>query len=300
MSLPNGPDAWLTRIPRPGETCVFSHGGFSPWSYGDPLPRWKRDALLFDRVYVPCRDPNKPPDLPLELTFGIARVDDDLTLYVNSLSWALAQASAPGSDPEELFGAESLDFDLQLSRRYVDAGIMAEWTYASTRPYLRRFTEGERIAYEGALNNIPLVTASEVSWEQIISFRKDQEAVRKYRDLRLWLRSGLGAESVLHASDIIGQKIENYRWAIRKHGLQTSIGTFKQVFDWKASPLTLAAAGGAGLVGGPIWGTIVGGLAIAAQVGAWIAERNLKSEEVRRGPDREVAILYDIQEKLGK
>jgi len=193
---------------------------------------------------------------------------------------------------------DPLGFDRKLADEYSQAGIMGEWTYASAGAYLRRFAEGESIAYEGALSNIPLVAAGAAPWDQILGFRADPEAVRKYRDLRLWLRSGLKAESAQHAADIIGQKIEDYRWAIGRHGLQTSLGAFKTIFDWKDSRLIVAVAGFAAATGGPIWAAMAGGLGIAMQVGAWLTERRLDKKDVARGPNREVAILYDVQERF--
>lgn len=191
-------------------------------------------------------------------------------------------------------------YDSQLATEYSQAGIMGEWSYASTGAYLRRFSEGEQVAYEGALSNIPLVAAGATPWEQILAFRSDPEAMRKYRDLRLWLRAGLKAESAQHTADIIGQKIDDYRWAIERHGLQTSLGALKTVFDWKESKLTLAATGFAVAMGGPVWGAMAGGLSIAMQVGAWLTERRLDAKDISRGPNREVAILYDIQERFAE
>ena len=105
----------------------------------------------------------------------------------------------------DLNSPDPYGFDMELARQYAEAGVMGEWSYEASRAFLRRFTSGEQIAYEGALSNIPLVVAETASWEQVLDFRKDPEAVSKYRDLRLWLRSGIGAQSAQHAADIIGK-----------------------------------------------------------------------------------------------
>jgi hypothetical protein len=304
------PEDWLKREPRPGETCVFIHGyeGLGSDNNVRRIADWKRASLLFDRVYARCLDPRNPPDIPLALSFGLADVDREVQSYDASMAQMIGQAYGTGDieelrkrypdQVEQLF--DMTEFDSQLSSRYRQVGLMAEWAYTSNRRYLRRFTEGECVAYEGALNNLPLVSTKHVSWDHIIAFRQDPEAVRKYRDLRLWLRSGLGAQSVQHATDIIGQKIENYRWAIKKHGFQTSIGAIKQLFDWKESAVTMAVAGATGMFAGPVWGSIAAGMTVAAQVGTWVGERRLSSREILRGPDREIAILFDAQERFGK
>ena len=299
-------EEWLDRKPLPGETCVFSHGywGTRGDSNAKMVADWKRDALLFDRVYAPCLDPDNPPDIPPKLSFGSAAVEGEMQSYDWTMGHMMAQAF-PGMSTEEAAALdpnlpEMFDFDLRLSLAYSRVGIMGEWTYSSAGPYFRRFVAGEAIAYEGALNNIPIVSAGNMSWDHVIEFKNDPEAARKYRDLRLWLRSGLNAQSVEHATDIIAQKIEDYRWAIKKHGLQTYSGMITQLFDWKDSRLTLVAAGTAGMFGGPIWAGLASGLAIAAKIGVLLTEKRISSQEIRRGPEREIAILYDIREKFGE
>ncbi len=295
---------WLNRRPRSGDTCVFTHGYSGITQYHTNLVSdWKRDALLFDRVYASCLDPNNPPDIPIELSFGIAGRDRDAQSHYETMARMVAEAYPPHTSPDEMEKidpgiVQEFDFDRKLSQLYSDVGVMGEWTYSNKGLYVRRFTQGEQIAYEGTLNNIPIMSAANVSWDQIIDFRNDPDASRKYRDLRLWLRTGLGADSVQHATDIIGQKIENYRWAIKKHGFQTSLGALNQLFDWKESGLALAAGGVGGVFGGPVGAGIASGLVIVAKIGAFLCERKLASSEILRGPDRAVAILYDAQERF--
>jgi hypothetical protein len=306
MSNASHSNEWLNRRPAIGQTCAFSHGYFDRSSSNEELiSQWKRDALLFDRVYAKYTIDMPPPDIPVELSFGLENVENSIKSFDTSMAQMQAQAFAGYTQEEFLkeIGATSwkedpLGFDNQLSSEYSSAGIMGEWTYASSGQYLRRFSEGEAIAYEGALSNIPIVSVSAAPWEQILDFRSDPEAVRKYRDLRLWLRAGLKADSIQHASDLIGQKIDDYRWSIKRHGLQTSLGALKTVFDWRDSKLTLTAMGLGAATGGPVWAAMAGGLSIAIQVGAWLTERRLDEKDVGRGLNREVAILYDVQEQF--
>lgn len=300
-------DKWLRRLPEPGETCVFSHGYWeSATTETQRVAHWKRDALLFDRVYARCNDPARPPDIPINFSFGLDTVEASLRSYDASMAQMVAQAF-PGVPPEELGRAtgapsqenDTLGFDRNLTAQYAQVGIMGEWSYGSSGAYVRRFSEGVKVAYEGALSNIPLVTAEAATWKQIAAFRSDADAVAKYRNLRLWLRSGLKAESAQHAADLIGQKIDDYRYAIKRHGLQTSLGAFKTIFDWKESKLSLAATGFAAATGGPLWAALAGGISVALQVAAWVTERRLDAKDIVRGANREVAILYDMQERFG-
>ena len=158
---------------------------------------------------------------------------------------------------------------------------------------------GSETAYDAALSNLPLVDTNKVGWREILEFKRDTEAVRKYRDLKLWLHYVLKAESAAHATDLIAQKIEDYAWSLRKHGLKTKIGAFTQVIDWKKTPVIAAAAAGAGAVAGPAFGALVAGLGITGQIAAFFGERLIDLQDIERGPNREVAILYDAQQRFG-
>ena len=295
---------WLNRRPRPGETCVFTHGYYGiDREQHSLISDWKRDALLFDRIYASCLDPHSPPDIPFELSFGVAESDREAKNHYESMAMMVSQAYPPHASLEDIEKIDpgvtaDFDWDLKLSKLYAQLGVMGEWTFSNKGMYLRRFEAGERIAYEAALNNLPLVSASSASWDQILEFRSDPDASRKYRDLRLWLRAGLSAQSIEQATDTIGQKIEDYRWAIKKHGFQTCLGALNQLFDWKKSGLAVAAGGVGAAVAGPIGASIASGLIIATQIGAFLCERRLAADEVLRGPDRPVAILYDAQERF--
>ena len=187
-------DLWLRRLPHAGETCLFSAGDDQADRHttADSIAKWKRDALLFDRIYARCDDPHNPPDIPLELSFGVAAIDGKTARKLeennNSGAQMISRAYAGMSmdDVEKALADEGnldlfldgLNFEVQLSQAYSEVGVMGQWRYSSNKLYVRRFSKGERTAYEGALNNLPLVSMAGVPWEQIISFREDGEASR--------------------------------------------------------------------------------------------------------------------------
>jgi len=66
---------------------VFSHGyGESYSTASERVAHWKRDALLFDRVYARYRDSDAPPDIPIELSFGLDTVEQSLRAWDASMS----------------------------------------------------------------------------------------------------------------------------------------------------------------------------------------------------------------------
>jgi len=116
--------------------------------------------------------------------------------------------------------------------------------------------------------------------------------------LHRWLHDGLGAGSVTEATDILQLKLDAYQWAIKKHGFRTITGALQSILD---SRHLAAIAGGAGLgtmMAGPVWGAVAGGLLVGTNVATWVANRAIELEDVYRGNDSEIAIIYDARKQL--
>lgn len=155
---------------------------------------------------------------------------------------------------------------------------------------------GTSVAYAGVLQHVPVIDESRVPWEQIDQFKSDIEAASKFRDLRLWLKDGLHAETVQHAADVIGQKLDNYTWAIRKHGLQTYSGVISFILKKESLISKAAVAIGGTILGGPLYGALSAGLVLVGEATAFAIERTVSMRDVKRGKDSEIAVLYDLRE----
>lgn len=137
------------RTPRNGETCVTSQEDY-----------WKRDALLFDRIYVPSPESK---DIPVELTFGVYKVD--CLIYDEKMTTANATAgfSAMGYDFENKECHDSAMYAndemhrLQIVKQYGQMGVVVIPSYESRTAYIADFPAGTAVAYEAALNNLPIV-----------------------------------------------------------------------------------------------------------------------------------------------
>src|ERR1043165_613507 len=91
-----------------------------------------------------------------------------------------------------------------------------------------RFAGRRRLCTSRYNSNVPLVTPTTLSWQQIIEFRSDNKARSAYRRFHLWL-SDFHPRSEREATDIVGKRLEDYLWAVKKHGLQTTKDTAKLV-----------------------------------------------------------------------
>jgi len=160
------------------------------------------------------------------------------------------------------------------------------------------FKPGPTTAYQAALANLPMVSEDDLSWKQILEFRSDKDALRKYRSLRTWLLAGLKVDSVDVAVNIIGKKIEDYEWSIKKHGLKTTTGVLNQVFGLKQIAVTAGVSGAAALAGSPIFSMIAAGAMSIARIALWLADRRIDFEDIERGDHSEIAIIYDARQKF--
>ncbi len=178
---------------------------------------------------------------------------------------------------------------------YAHCGITMVPCYEKLDLFNDEYPSGPTLVYQAALANLPVVDEKEVSWEQILRFRDDSEAARKYRALRTWLDQSVRANSVQEATDIIGKKLDDYEWAIKKHSLLTIKSALSQVLELNKAGATLAMAGAAGVVGGPIWSAIAAGLVVTSQVALSLIERKIELEDIKRGEHAEVALIYDAR-----
>ena len=269
---------------------------------------FKAALLLFDRVFAPPAVANELPEHIRPLTFGLDLDPGGIWLKF---------AESEGQDPKLfvqtflslLVGSE--DYAPETSFSGITfralAGFCSQMavdvipSYSSEETCDREFPRhGESIAYQAALESLPVVDAATLEWGQVLAVRADAEALRKLRDLRLWLETGLRANSVSQAHELIQQKIEDYAWTLKKHGLKTKTGALAALYDWR-TPAGAGAAGlAAGVLSGPIAAALASGLVITGKICVWLADRKIDRQDAIRGTGREIAFLYDVQRRFSK
>ena len=116
----------------------------------------------------------------------------------------------------------------------------------------------------------------------------------------MWVRDSLHATSLQQAVDVIGQKVDDYEWGLKKHGFKAITGTISQVFAWKEAMVSAMITAAVAKALGPLWAAIAGGVMVTSQIGTHIAEQLIDREDAKRGKDREVAIIHEIKKRFGK
>jgi hypothetical protein len=299
--------SFFARLPLPEETCAFCS-----------LSQVKRAALLFDRLFVPSHVLQRDREIPADLTFCSDRMEwdafDAASQIVQERFLQRHFGNREVSEEEaEIFWDQlhgNREFNEALEREHnaclrfwfaEHLNVYGVSLFDDEDDYDLTFPGGSAIAYKAALCHLPIVTEKGLSWEQVLGFREDMDAQRKYRNLRLWLFEGIRAKSLQHATDLIGKKIEDYEWAIQKHSLKTSRGVLNYVLKPLNLLATSAAAGLGALLTGEIWSALTGGgLLITSQIATLVAEKRIDRKEAERGRDSEVAVIYEAQQLLKK
>src|SRR5262249_27532785 len=278
-------------LPAADESCVVSNPAM-----------WKRDALLFDRIFVSRDTPPDPEIIPDNIDFGSVDTDREVAERKGKTRYFFTMGFANGWTPEsfedETEPVLTEEGRIAVLEYYGRMGTIVIPAYRQHSTFVRDFPNGKRIAYEAVLLNLPLVDPSSTTWEQVLDFRNDARARGTYRDLRLWLESGLQASSVQSAGDVINQKVSDYEWALKKHGFQTKLGAFTSVLDLKTSLATSTAAAVGFSIGGPIWAAIASGTLFAGQVLANVLEKRIEVGDIYRSSHREIAMIYDANKKF--
>ncbi len=153
--------------------------------------------------------------------------------------------------------------------------------------------------YSVLLNEIPIIDFDTVSFENILELRSDKISKLKIIRLREFVTKEIGNnKSLSQIIDDINIKIEDYKFALKKHGCETKIGYINQIVNYKdfiksISPLFIGQ-----LTGNELTGLIASGLIISGSMTINFIENKIKSEEIKNKFNKnEIAILYDIIKK---
>lgn len=159
------------------------------------------------------------------------------------------------------------------------------------------YRAGEHEVVLASLRQLEVVDEGALSWEQVLEFRSDAAAKADYRRLVHWLDRDMVGRSYQYVIDEIGVRLENYRTAIRKHGLRSRIGVLASVLEAKALLPASVAAGGSIVAGEPLWGALVAGGVLLGKVLVAVGQSRVDLQEIRE-EHQEVAFVTEINERL--
>jgi hypothetical protein len=172
-----------------------------------------------------------------------------------------------------------------ITHMYAAKGIRLTPVYLTPSEY-DEVAAPESRGLEICLDHVPTVADSELSWEKVFELRKDRRAVQKLNRLRRWFTTDLAEKSKEQISATLGQRLDDYVDALRKHEIRTVLGGFTAILSFVAGPTAASL-----LTASPL-AALVGGLAVASGTVAWVGERLIERSDLERNV---VAYIYDVR-----
>ncbi|MHC4247738.1 MAG: hypothetical protein ACYS9X_01290 [Planctomycetota bacterium] len=282
---------WGARTLLPGQTRAVS------------LLAPKSAALFYDRVWYAGQITPPPEEVMFteasreELRAQLAvRTAENISVSRGIDAVAAAEARRPGGALwpmgvllNRLPGANE-SVESKVARRI--AGLKGTVPFYSLG-YVRDadFRLGGRSVIVATLADLKLVDERQLTWDQVLEFRKDGQAKRDFRRMMRWLDMEMEEKSVAYVESEISERLEAYEKAIAKHGLKWKLG--------KCARTVLPSAGGTPMsqvVDSPVVGALGAGFLAGAGVIAYMTEEKLDIQDAGRKAPPEVAFVHEVKE----
>ena len=213
-------DAQLLSIPpRLGESIGLT----------DRAP--KTASLLFDRVVTVGAEPCPAPIGFTAFDFGQQRQGGRTIQYEfviqDGATFQFLVGHRNGAKIRKRIHGKRLDAGLSAVSNFtlraaaeeirLKLGFGAYPVYHSTGAYSAEYKPGNYEVVIASLDNLKIVHEDSLDWQQILDFRSDEDARRKYRRMVHWLDSSMVGKSQSFVQDELAIKMETYETALRKH-----------------------------------------------------------------------------------
>jgi hypothetical protein len=181
---------------------------------------------------------------------------------------------------------------------FEERGIQATPIYESRDLRRAEYEQGRYDVLIATFDQLGIVNESALTWEQVREFRKDSQARSRFRRLIHWADSEMVGRSASFIADEVAQKLEAYEGALRKHGIETLLGSIETILDPKfiaASSTVFAALA----LGSTLPVAAVGTATMfVAKTACSVVRGLLNIQDSKRGANGEVAVVYELQRRL--
>jgi len=161
--------------------------------------------------------------------------------------------------------------------------------YGSCTERDKAYSKGGKATILSTLSNLQIVDEKCLTWDQVLEFRKDEKAKKKYERLLHWLKKEMVGKSQSFIEDDVEQKLEDYEWALKKHGIKTVLGEISEVL----------VGGGIFAIADPKLGLFAAGAIVVGKVVVKVGQALLDFDDIERGPNSEISWVYEVKQ-LGK
>jgi hypothetical protein len=186
----------------------------------------------------------------------------------------------------------------QVSIRYLETGIKSIAIVSDNFSYSDKASTDDIDTIELSYFGAELIDSKNLNLEQVFEIRRDQAAIKKLRNYRLFISENFAGKSKQYTLDKLEQKIEDYHAACRKHGLDLVRCTARSIIDSK-SILGICAIAAAGVLTGNPTVTnvslISGAFLEIGKLALSLSEHKTKIKHYK--DNHEIAYLIDLQQK---
>lgn len=179
-------------------------------------------------------------------------------------------------------------------------GIGMPILYDETSVFEAEYRPGSYEVLIYSLSDLNIVDEKDLTWDQVLELRRDDDAKVKLRQLRNWLDTGMVGKTKSQIADEIGISISNYEWAVKKHGIKTVIGSIHAALDPKFLAGAGAAVGGVSLSGDPLLAALAGGAIFLGKISLSVASALVDIVDTKRASNPEVAYIIELKKNVKK
>jgi hypothetical protein len=257
----------------------------------------KTAALAFDKVY---RTPILEDPVPSEIGFYCA-TPTEIAAWASVMEFAERHyrgRESPSDQQEDTNNNEpSL---LRLLCRAIHSGghLYPTIVYPLSEIASEDFPAGHSEILTASIEDLAIVDEDKLSWDQVLEFRKDKQAQIKYRRMVRWTDEELKSGSPKEVVDLIAIRIDDYEWAVRKHGLKAGMGTISSLLDPKFLGASSAAIGASAIAGGGFWGALAAATLAVGKASISFGTELVEGIDERRRQNYEVAYVHEIKRRL--
>lgn len=292
--LPPGFD--VIDLPRPEETAAVA------------LQRPKMAALCYDRVWATSADVPRaiafsaPTFVAWKTVFlsvvvraslNVVSEDDEVARFAVSGLEAIRESVSELPDPAaDLADRISRSVAEEMETEYEVTPVCV---YGSTAELSREYRHGDHAVIVATLADLHIADEHTLTWEQVTQFRRDGDAVKKYRRLCHWLDSEMIGRTWNFVRDEIAIRLDDYDAALRRHGVQTIVGSLSSILESKALIGGAAAIASLSYAADPFWGLIAGGATVAGQAAVTIARSLIDLQHIKARAFPEIAFVAEVR-----
>lgn len=184
----------------------------------------------------------------------------------------------------------------EAERDYFETDTFSQ---AKIKPFKNNL--GNNKLYATIIDNIPIVDDKQLKWDHVLEFRKDEEAKAMFLRLKHWLNKEMVGQSEQFIIDEINIRLEEYEWAINKHGFKTVLGVLKTVFDHRSLFTSIGIGSAATLAFSEfLIGILAGTSILTAKIAIEVGNSLLDLRDIKLGSNSEVAFIYKVKKEFGK